>query len=137
MINPQTRNLSYSEMIQYDSLEDRIKYLELHDFNYGSPRDINQRLYSNKAWLQMRKQIIIRDNGYDLGLTGVPLNGRALIHHINPITRIDIEEWNEDKILNPENLVLVSYETHGRIHYSNSNHRSGLTERSPGDTKLW
>jgi len=70
-------------------------------------------------------------------MNGVPIKGRALIHHINPITASDIEEWNEEKLLNPENLILTSYETHGRIHYSTKNPNPELIERSPGDTILW
>lgn len=128
---------SYSELITIDSFEDRIKYLELHDFNYLSPRSINQVLYKSKLWMDLRKQIMIRDYHNDLAMPGVPIKGRSLIHHINPITVEDIESWNEDKLINPENLVLVSYDTHGKIHYSNKNTESRLTERHPGDTNLW
>ena len=128
---------SYSELITIDSFEDRIKYLELHDFNYLSPRSINQVLYKSKLWMDLRKQIMMRDYHNDLAMPGVPSKGRSLRHHINPITVEDIESWNEDKLINPENLVLVSYDTHGKIHYSNKNTESRLTERRPGDTNLW
>lgn len=129
--------LTYEELITIDSLEGRIKYLELHDFNYGSPREINSRLYKSSLWMRIRKEIILRDGGNDLGMTGVPITGRALIHHINPITVSDIENWNEDKLINPSNLVLCSYKTHGRIHFSMKNQEPELTERSPRDTLLW
>lgn len=128
---------SYEEMLTIDSYEGRIKYLELHDFNYLSPRSINHLLYKNKIWAPLRREIIIRDKGNDLAMEGVPVPGRALIHHINPITVQDIEDWNEDKLLNPSNLVLVSYEAHSRIHFSLDNRAPSLKERSPRDTILW
>lgn len=130
------QKLSYNELITIPSFDDRIKYLELHDFNNQSPRDINQRLYQSKQWKNTRRKIIARDLGYDLAMPGVSILGRALIHHINPINAEDILTWNIDKIFNPNNLVLVSYDTHGKIHFSKSN-QEGLKERAPGDTIMW
>lgn len=133
----ETRTMkSWTEMSEFDSFETRLKYLELHDYNNTSPRSINYLLYKNPAWEQVRREVIIRDNGYDLGVIGVPIIGRSLIHHINPLDKSDIEDWNEEKMFDLDNLVLVSYNTHSKIHYSLTNPEP-LKERRPGDTKLW
>ena len=49
---------------------------------------------------------------------------------------MDIEDWNEDILLNPDNLITCSHDTHMAIHYKN-NEVLGFVERQPGDTKLW
>ena len=55
----------------------------------------------------------------------------------NPITLEDF--YNETgALLDPENLISVSLETHNAIHYgSESNLPYEFTQREPGDTKLW
>ena len=64
------------------------------------------------------------------------IDGPIIVHHINPITQEDIDEWNVEKLFNPDNLICVSVETHNLIHYRK---RKSLefVERKPGDTKLW
>lgn len=55
---------------------------------------------------------------------------------MNPVTRIDLEDYNELVLLNPENLITVSYDTHNIIHYR-TKPPEVYPERQPGDTKLW
>lgn len=59
-----------------------------------------------------------------------------MVHHINPITADDIENWNEDVLLNSDNLICVSKDTHNKIHYGYSDSAVHI-ERSPNDTRLW
>ena len=57
---------------------------------------------------------------------------------MNPITIEDISN-NPEEILNPEYLISVSLDTHNAIHYGDGTNLapSTITERKPGDTRLW
>ena len=74
---------SYSELITYHTLEERYKYLELGGSvgtaTFGSERWLNQRFYKSKEWLDIRRQVIIRDDGCELGVSDYPIQGRILI----------------------------------------------------------
>ena len=100
--------LSYSELIKFDDWYDRLLYLQQRArLTNGGPHDINQTLFrgDNGQWIRTRDEIIRRDNGSDLGVLGCDIEGRILVHHINPLTVKDIQEWNVDKLYNPENLI--------------------------------
>lgn len=133
--------LSYSELIKYDSFRDRYNYLRLSGKpgreTFDNKRWINQDFYHSLIWKRTRRDIIIRDNGCDLGVPGHELNGAIYIHHMNPIT-IDDFSFETSALLDPENLICVSLDTHNAIHYGNE---LGLpyefNQREPGDTKLW
>lgn len=125
---------SYSEMMKFDSYEERLNYLILSDGNVQSPREVSLGLYSSSTWKQFKKEIEFRDMGYDLGVFGVHINDKFLIHHINPLTEDDILN-NSYKIWDPENVVLCSLNTHNIIHYGKP--KQSMIERKPGDTKLW
>lgn len=85
----------------------------------------------------MRDEIIVRDEGCDLGDPDRPINGRILIHHMNPMTVAAVVD-GEDSILNPEFLICVSHRTHNAIHYGDESLLPrGYVERRPGDTRLW
>ena len=132
--------LSYSELIKLDNWYDRLLYLQQRArLTNGGPHDINQTLFrgDNGQWIRTRDEIIRRDNGSDLGVLGCDIEGRILVHHINPLTVKDIQEWNVDKLYNPENLICCSYKTHGMIHFGLHNEDESIAERSRGDTKLW
>ena len=73
--------------------------------------------------------------GYDLGCTGVPIEGPIIVHHMIPLVEDDILDWNEDLLLNPDLLISTSIETHNIIHYGRRVEE--LVERKPGDTNLW
>lgn len=126
---------SYSELIKLESFQERLEYLKLLDNNVKSPRHISNAFYRTNTWLNLRKIIIDRDLGFDLGVFGIYINGPMLVHHINPIDEYDILNRTK-KLLDPENLITVSTNTHNTIHY---NHREKETwvERKPGDAKLW
>lgn len=126
---------SYSELILIDNYTDRLEYLKLLDNNVDSPRDISERFYKSDTWLYVRKTIIDRDHGFDLGIFGLYIDGVKMVHHINPITEFDII-YQTYKLTDPENLITVSIPTHNKIHYNNDE-KEEWVERSPGDTKLW
>lgn len=123
----------YSELLKYNSYDERLDYLWLGDQERDSPRAISNAFYKSPAWLNFRPTIIARDFASDMGLMQVPIKDRILIHHINPITRYDLDEWNVDILLNPENVITVSYTTHNIIHYR-LKRKEPYIERVPGDT---
>lgn len=126
---------SYSELIQLDSFEERLTYLKLLDNNIKSPRHMSMAFYKSNLWKSVRKQIIDRDMGFDLGVFGVYIEGPMFVHHINPIDENDIL-YQTKKLLDPENLITTSDNTHNLIHY-NKVEKEQWVERTPGDTKLW
>ena len=127
---------TYHEMMQFESFEERLKYLQLYKEKHTSPRSISPTFYKSPAWLQMRRYIIERDYGSDLGVLGFGIDGRVLVHHINPLSSGDIITYDERLLLDPDNLITVSYDTHNKIHYGQMDY-SVSQERKPGDTKLW
>lgn len=131
----------YSDLRQIDSFKERYLYLKLHgkvgEETFGYDRWVNQALYKSQKWKRTRRNVIIRDNGCDLGMDGYELNNYIMVHHMNPITLEDIEE-ERDIIFDPENLICCSSRTHQAIHYGDE---SLLPKepiiRKPGDTCLW
>jgi len=126
---------SYSELIKLPTHAERLEYLKLLDNNVTSPRHMSRDFYKSKTWQHIRKLVIDRDLGFDLGVFGVYVNGPMLVHHINPIDESDII-YQTKKLLDPENLITVSGNTHNLIHY-NKKEKEKWVERTPGDTKLW
>ena len=126
---------SYSELITIDSFSDRLDYLKLHDNNATSPRHMSKGFYDSQLWKNLRRSIIERDLGFDLGVFGVYIDGPMYVHHINPINENDIIYLTQ-KLTDPENLITTSGNTHNLIHY-NKKEKQKWVERSPGDTKLW
>lgn len=132
---------SYSELIRLGSLEERFRYLRLGgrvgEDTFGFDRWVNQRFYASQEWKRVRTLVITRDQGCDLGVLDYPIQGRILIHHMNPMTQRDIRQ-RADMILDPENLICASHNTHNAIHYGDSSLLPVVPiERRPGDTKLW
>ena len=120
----------YSDMILLPSFKERLDYLMLLDGNVKSPRKNSMAFYKSKTWKQVRKEIIFRDLTFDLGVEGVDILDKVLVHHINPITDEDL--LNESrKLYDPENLITVSLNTHNIIHYGNKEEE--YVERKPGD----
>lgn len=128
-------NKSYSELITLPSFQERFDYLQLLDNNATSPRHISEQFYKSHTWRTLRKDIIDRDLAFDLGVTGVYCNGIIIVHHINPIDEHDII-FMTPKLLDPENLITTSLDTHNKIHYKQEV-KETWSERTPGDTKLW
>lgn len=127
---------TYSELAKLESYFDRFSYLWLGDKELNSPRDISNPFYHSTDWKAVRGLVITRDLGSDMGLITEPIRDRILVHHMNPITRKDLEEFNANVLLDPENLITVSYATHNKIHYGKKT-LEPFIERVPGDTKLW
>lgn len=132
---------SYSELMRLNSFEDRFEYLKLNgkvgEDTFGFDRYLNQNFYRSSKWKRIRDAIIIRDNGCDLGCQGYDISGKILIHHMNPITKLDILNQT-DILLNPEYLISVSKRTHDAIHYSDSNILiTNPIERTKNDTCPW
>lgn len=132
---------TYKEMSRLETFEERFDYLKLNGSvgsdTFGFDRWLNQKFYRSKEWKRRRDQIIIRDNGCDLGIPGREIQGKIIIHHINPITIEDICDITE-YLMNPDYLVCTSQNTHNAIHYGDVNllPKDPVT-RKPGDTKLW
>lgn len=132
---------SYKELIKLKTFEERLRYLQLNANvgieTFGSGRWLNQRLYHSSLWADVKNEIIIRDNGCDLGLEGYEIRGRIYLHHLNPITKEDVLN-NSSKLYDPNNLICVSFDTHQSIHYgSECAALSQLVERRPNDTCPW
>lgn len=111
---------TYSELVSLPSYLDRYKYLKIGSkvgvATFGFNRYLNQSFYQSSAWKRVRDQVIIRDDGCDLAHADYPIAGRIYIHHLNPIQIDDLEDFNPD-VLDPNNLVCVSFDTHQAIHY--------------------
>lgn len=132
---------SYSEAIAIPDYYERYQYLKLQgtigEETFGSLRFLNQKLYDSEEWKKFRRKVILRDNGNDMAVDGFNIPGRAIVHHINPITAEDIINKNS-KIFDLENVILVSHNTHEAIHYGNESLLPiEYKEREPGDTLLW
>ena len=111
---------TYSELVSLPSYLDRYEYLKIGSkvvvATFGFNRYLNQLFYQSSAWKRVRDQVIIRDDGCDLAHADYPIAGRIYIHHLNPIQIDDLEDFNPD-VLDPNNLVCVSFDTHQAIHY--------------------
>ena len=132
---------SYSEMLQFQTFEDRYEYLRLRSSvgkaTFGFDRYINQQFYRSVQWKQIRNHVIARDLGLDLGAEGYEIFDKILIHHMNPMVVEDIDEGISD-ILDPEYLICTSHRTHNAIHYGDRSLLvQPLVERTSNDTKLW
>lgn len=132
---------TYSELILIPSFEERLEYLKTKSTigaqSFGWRRYLNQVFYNSDEWRSFRRDIILRDSGRDLGCEGYDIFGSVTIHHINPITYDDIVN-RSPCILDPNNVICCSSDTHKAIHYSNDNaiaHQ--FAERSPNDTCPW
>ena len=131
----------YSELIRYDTFLDRYHYLNLVGQvgieTFGLDRYLNQTLYRSSKWRRTRNQVILRDNGCDLGVEGFDIFNKIIVHHINPLTIADIED-DVDEIYDPEFLICCSFDTHNAIHYGDERLLPSLpVERRPGDTCPW
>ena len=132
---------SYSELRRLEGVLSRFSYLRLNGFvgdrTFGFDRWINQQFYVSSQWLHIRKHVIARDLGCDLGVEGYEIHDRLYIHHMNPMTVNDIRE-GDDSILDPEFLITTTHSTHNAIHYGDERQLPRLViQRRPGDTRLW
>lgn len=132
---------SYSELCMLDTFDERFEYLRLGggvgQATFGFDRYVNQQFYSSIEWQQIRDYVIVRDDGCDLGIPGYEIGAEILIHHMDPMGLEDILR-HADWILDPEYLITTTLSTHNAIHYgARSLGPKVVTERTPGDTRLW
>lgn len=133
---------TYSELCRFKTFEERYNYLKLSNSigvpTFGFDRYLNQAFYTSPEWKHVRNEVIIRDNGCDLGIEGFEIHSKIIVHHMNPISEFDIEKRLND-ILNPEFLICVSHKTHNAIHFSNDDliPKLVITERKPNDMIPW
>ena len=133
---------TYSELITIPTFLGRYDYLRLDGIvgkeTFGLDRYLNQVFYQRSPeWRHVRREVILRDNGCDLGIEGHEIYDKVLVHHMNPLRKEDIFN-NTEYLLDPEFLITVSFNTHQAIHYGNKEIlKAILTERKPGDTCLW
>lgn len=131
----------YSEIIELKTFEDRFNYLKLNGEvgvdTFGFDRYLNQKFYKSRRWLSIRDEVIVRDNGCDLGVIGYDIYGKVIIHHMNPITIDDIKH-NSDFLINTEFLICTTFDTHQAIHYGDDDlKRANPVERTKNDTCPW
>jgi hypothetical protein len=136
-----TKIRTYSELCRLETFEDRYHYLELKGVlgvtTFGFDRWVNQRFYKSWEWKSARNQVIIRDNGCDLGVPGYEIHSGLLVHHMNPLSLGDLEE-GDDWVIDPNFLITTSLRTHNAIHYGDESLLPrGPVIRTRGDTTLW
>ena len=139
-MNPITR--SYSELVTLKTFDDRFKYLKLDGQvgadTFGFERYLNQALYNSPDWKRVRRNIIVRDGGCDLGINGYEIKGIIIVHHMIPITKEQI--LNRDPIIfDSEYLISASLATHNAIHYGEDAYldKNKVIVRSKNDTCPW
>lgn len=132
---------SYLECMQLLTFQERYRYLQIGGRvgkeTFGFDRYLNQMLYRTPEWKRFRRDMIVRDNGCDLGCEGYEIYGNVLVHHINPITVEDVINRNPC-IFDPNNVICTSLNTHNAIHYGDETLL--ITEpviRKPNDTCPW
>lgn len=112
---------TYSELITFDTLEERYEYLKLDGIvgkeTFGFDRWLNQVFYKrDQGWKEVRSKVITRDLGFDLGVKGYEIAGSIYVHHMNPVTK-DTLLNDYAQLINPEFLICTSIRTHNAIHY--------------------
>lgn len=132
---------TYSELILLPTFEERYEYLRIGgrvgEETFGFDRYLNQIFYKDPEWLAARDEVIIRDNGCDLGIPGREIYSRILVHHMNPITKDDILKRSKI-LLDPEYLICTIKQTHDAIHYGDESLLlKDPIERSRNDTCPW
>lgn len=132
---------SYLEVSRLKTFQERYEYLKLGarigKETFGMDRYVNQVFYQSREWRQARTKVIVRDEGFDLGIEGYPCGFGSIVHHINPITVEQIV--NADPIIfDLNNLILCSVDTHDMIHFGgDAPYHQELVERKPNDQCPW
>ena len=132
---------TYSELSRLETFEERYAYLELKGSfgvrTFGFDRWLNQRFYKSREWRMSRDFVIIRDEGCDLGISGYEIHANLLVHHMNPLTKADLESGSA-WIFDPNYLITTTLQTHNAIHFGDESQLPrGPVVREAGDTRLW
>lgn len=132
---------TYSEMILLPTYNERFRYLKLDGKvgadTFGLDRYLNQVFYRSAEWKRIRDMVIVRDNGCDLGIPELPIYGKVIIHHMNPLSVEDILDDDPSCVMNPEYLICVSHSTHNAIHYGDDSLLQEYIPRRANDTAPW
>lgn len=132
---------TYSDLILIPTFEERFNYLQLHgrvaQETFGFDRYLNQIFYRSTRWKHIRDFVLLRDMGCDLGIEGYEIQGKIIVHHMNPLQEEDIRD-ETDLLLDPEYLICTSHNTHLAIHYGDEDLLpKGPVIRLPNDTCPW
>lgn len=147
---------SYSELIAIPTFEERLLYLQTHSTvgydKFGPYRYLVERFLQSDEWKRFKSDMILRDEACDLAHPNhsipellrdesgkiVKRTNMIIMHHINPCKLEDYVNMNEEILLNPENVVTTTFNTHQQIHYGSKNVVAEIyRERTPGDTCPW
>lgn len=134
---------TYRELISFPTFRERFEYLAIGGSvgaeTFGHDRYLNQKFYMSHEWRKVRRDVIARDYGMDLGVDGHDIHPgeRILVHHMNPMISANLLHGDMD-ILNPDFLITTKHDTHNAIHYGDfSLIPKDYVPRTKGDTKLW
>lgn len=134
---------TFTELMTLPTFEERFRYLKLGGSvgadTFGFDRWMNQMFYRSAEWKKVRRDVIIRDCGCDLGCHDREIHGSLIIvHHMNPINAEDISLATE-YLLDPEYLITTMDSTHNAIHYGDESllFLSKPIERTKDDTCPW
>lgn len=132
---------TYYDLMKIKTFEDRLRYLMTGSGvgleTFGPYRYLNQVFYSSSEWKSIRRKVILRDDGYDLGHFDHRISGEIYVHHIQPVTIDDIVE-RRDIVFDLNNLISTSYNTHNIIHYGvRQSIPMPYVERRANDTCPW
>ena len=131
---------TYDELSHLETFDERFRYLVLGgaigEETFGYDRWLNQKFYTSDEWKRLRRDVIVRDGRCDLGIAGMEIAGRLIIHHMNPISKLDVLQ-HSDLLVNPDYLICVSINTHNAIHYGDLSILEPYVERRPNDTCPW
>lgn len=134
-------NKTYSGALSLHTFEERFEYLALRgtvgNQTFGFERWLNQNFYTSREWRQLRQRIMLRDEGLDLAMPGHEIREKLIVHHIIPMSPDDFEH-NNPLMLDPENLICCTHNTHMAIHYGDKSKLLTLPpERRPNDHAPW
>lgn len=133
----------YDELVRLPTFIERYRYLVLptedSDSTIMFDRWMKQDFYLSKEWRAVRNQVIARDRGCDLGISGYELLDSPMVHHMNPIS---YEFFSDDSLqqylLDPNFLITVSRNTHTALHYGKTEPDPILPiVRRPNDQAPW
>lgn len=133
---------TFSELSRLRTLQERFNYLKLNSSigysTFGFDRYLNQGFYNSAEWKKIRREIIARDLGCEMGLEGYEISGKIIVHHMNPVLPQDIVDYT-DFLTDPEYLICVSDQMHNAIHYSDDEILKAyrVVDRFSGDTCPW
>lgn len=135
---------TYTELSKLKTFEERFEYLKIGgrigEETFGHDRYLNQMLYRSPEWRKIRREVVARDGGYDLGVAGCEIVGTITVHHMNPITIEDVIN-RSPYVFDLEYLITTSTDpTHKAIHYADDKSFALIRpfqERKPNDTCPW